>query len=328
MQAIRFHAHGGPDVLRLEEIPTPVLQPGDSLVRVTAAGINYVDVYQRAGLYPIALPFTPGVEGVGIVETAGGNLKAGTRVVWIMQPGAYAEFAAVPSWRLIPVPDGMDDHSAAAVFLQGITAQFLTETTYAVRKGDVALVHAGAGGVGNLLIQLLKLKGARVLTTVSTPEKAALARAAGADETILYAETDFVEAVKAATHGKGVHVVYDSVGKATYMGSLSVLRPLGTLALFGQSSGAVPAIDPLALTKQGSIFLARPSIAHHIADADSLSQRATKVLYWIRNGSLNLRIGRAYPLAAVAQAHADLEARKTTGKLVIDVAGSGLQRAA
>ena len=320
MKAIRFHSYGGPDVLQLDEIPMPTAKPGESLVRVVAAGVNYLDVYQRTGLYPNALPFGPGSEGVGVVEIGSATFKAGTRVAWAQNVGSYAQFAAIPDWKLIPVPDAIDDRTAAAVLLQGITAQLLCETTYAAKAGDIALVHAGAGGVGLLLIQLLKSKGVSVLTTVSTPVKAALAKEAGADDAILYTETDFAAAVNAATGGKGVHVVYDSVGKTTWAGSLSVLRPLGTLALFGQSSGAVPPIDPLALTKQGSVFLARPSIVHHIADADSLHQRANKVLNWVRDGKLKLRIEHGYPLADVAQAHRDLEARKTTGKLVIDVA--------
>jgi len=320
MQAIRFHTYGGPDVLRCEEVPTPDPKPGDALIRVNAAGVNYVDVYQRSGLYETPLPFTPGVEGVGIVEKAADGWKTGARVIWIMQPGAYAEYAAVPSWRLIAAPEELDDTSAAAALLQGITAQFLTETTYAVRRGDVALVHAGAGGVGLMLIQLLKMKGAKVLTTVSTEEKASLVGEAGADEVIVGRDGDFVEAAKAATAGQGVHVVYDSIGQATFAGSLSAVRPLGTLALFGQASGVVPPIDPLMLTRQGSVFLARPSIAHHIADADSLRQRAAKVFYWIKNGSLKLRIAGRYPLTAVAKAQADLEARRTAGKLVIDIA--------
>ena len=221
--------------------------------------------------------------------------------------------------KWLTLPDGVDDQSGAAALLQGMTAEYLCETTYPARVGDLALVHAGAGGVGLLLIQLLKQMGARVYTTVSTPEKAALAREAGADETILYTQTDFVEAVKKFTNGKGVHVVYDSVGKTTYEGSLNVLRPLGMLVLFGQSSGPVPPIDPLVLSQKGSLFLTRPSLAHYVADAESFSRRATKVLNWVAQKSLKLRIGQVYPLAEVAQAQRDLEARKTTGKLVVNI---------
>jgi NADPH2:quinone reductase len=321
MKAIRIHAHGGPEVLQLDEVPIPNIESGEVLVRVHAAGVNFLDVYQRTGLYKAVLPFTPGMEGAGVIEKAGSetSFKPGTRVAWTQHPGAYAEFAAVPSWKVVALPDGVDDRSGAATLLQGMTAQYLCETTYPAKSGQAALVHAGAGGVGLLLIQLLKQKGAKVYTTVSTQEKADLAREAGADETILYNKIDFVEAVKRFTDGKGVHVVYDSVGKTTYEGSLNVLRPLGMLVLFGQSSGPVPPIDPLVLTQKGSLFLTRPSLAHYVADADSFRERATKVLNWVAKGSLKLRIERTYSLAELAQAHRDLEARKTTGKLVIEI---------
>ena len=322
MKAIRIYAHGGPEVLQLDEVPIPNIESGEVLVRVHAAGVNFLDVYQRTGLYKAVLPFTPGMEGAGVIEKAGSetSFKPGTRVAWTQHPGAYAEFAAVPSWKVVALPEGVDDRSGAATLLQGMTAQYLCETTYPAKSGEAALVHAGAGGVGLLLIQLLKQKGATVYTTVSTQEKADLAREAGADETILYTQTDFVEAVKRFTDGKGVHVVYDSVGKTTYEGSLNVLRPLGMLVLFGQSSGPVPPIDPLVLTQKGSLYLTRPSLAHYVADADSFRERATKVLNWVAKGSLKLRIERTYPLAELAQAHRDLEGRKTTGKLVIEIA--------
>jgi len=320
MKAIRIHAYGGPEVLQLDEVPIPDIASGEVLVRVHAAGVNFLDVYQRTGLYKAVLPFTPGMEGAGVIEKAGSETSSGTRVAWTQHPGAYAEFAAVPSWKVVALPDGVDDRSGAAALLQGMTAQYLCESTYPPKPGEAALVHAGAGGVGLLLIQLLKQKGATVYTTVSTQEKADLAREAGADETILYTQTDFAEAVKRFTDGKGVHVVYDSVGKTTYEGSLNVLRPLGMLVLFGQSSGPVPPIDPLVLTQKGSLFLTRPSLAHYVADAGSFRERATKVLNWVAKGSLKLRIERTYPLAELAQAHRDLEARKTTGKLVIEIA--------
>jgi NADPH:quinone reductase len=321
MKAIRFHAYGGPEVLRLEEIPVPEIQSGEVLVRVHAAGVNFLDAYQRTGHYKTPLPFVPGMEGAGVIEKAGSEaaLKPGTRVAWSQHPGAYAEFAAVPAWKVVALPDEVDDRSGAAALLQGMTAEYLCETTYPAHAGDVALVHAGAGGVGLLLIQLLKQKGVTVYTTVSTQEKAALAREAGADEAIVYTQTDFVEAVKQFTNGKGVHVVYDSVGKTTYEGSLNVLRPLGMLVLFGQSSGPVPPIDPLVLSQKGSLFLTRPSLAHYVADAASLSVRATKVLNWVAQKSLKLRIERTYSLAEVAQAQRDLESRKTTGKLVVEI---------
>lgn len=321
MKAIRFHAYGGPDVLRLEEIPVPEIQSGEVLVRIQAAGVNFLDAYQRKGLYKTPLPFVPGMEGAGVVEKAGSEarLKPGTRVAWAQHPGAYAQFAAVPAWKVVALPDEVDARSGAAALLQGMTAEYLCDTTYPARAGDVALVHAGAGGVGLLLIQLLKQKGATVYTTVSTREKASLAREAGADGTILYTQTDFVEAVKQFTNGKGVHVVYDSVGKKTYEGSLNVLRPLGMLVLFGQSSGPVPPIDPLLLSQKGSLFLTRPSLAHYAADAASVASRATKVLSWVAQKSLKLRIERVYPLTEVAQAQQDLESRSTTGKLVVEV---------
>jgi NADPH:quinone reductase len=321
MKAIRIHAHGGPEVLQLEEVPIPEIQPGDVLVRVHAAGVNYLDVYQRTGLYKTALPFTPGMEGAGVIEKAGSeiSLKPGTRVAWTQQPGAYAEFVAVPSWKVVALPDGVDDRSGAAALLQGMTAQYLSETTYPVKAGDRALVHAGAGGIGLLLIQLLKRKWATVYATVSTEAKAVLAREAGADEAILYTQTDFVEAVKKFTQGQGLHIVYDSVGKTTYEGSIDVLRPLGMLVLFGQSSGPVPPIDPLVLTQKGSLFLTRPSLVHYAADPASFRERATKVLNWVADGSLKLRIERTYPLADAGQAQRDLESRKTTGKLLLEV---------
>jgi NADPH2:quinone reductase len=321
MQAIRFHTYGGPEVLQLEEIPVPEIKADEVLVRVQAAGVNYIDVYQRMGLYKTPVPFGPGIEGAGIIEKAGSEtaLKPGSRVAWTQHPGGYAEFAAIPAWKVVALPDGMDARSGAAALAQGITAEYLCESTYPAQAGDIALVHAGAGGVGLLLIQLLKQKGAIVYTTVSTVEKAGLAREAGADEAILYTETDFAEAVKQLTNGKGVHVVYDSVGKTTWEGSLNVLRPLGMLVLFGQSSGAVPPIDPLLLAQKGSLYLTRPSLAHYVADAASFSRRATKVLNWVAQKSLKLRIERLYPLAEVAQAQRDLESRKTTGKLVVEI---------
>ena len=321
MKAIRFHAYGGPEVLQLEETPVPEIKPDEVLVRVRSAGVNYIDVYQRMGLYKNPLPFGPGIDGAGVIEKAGSEtaFKPGMRVGWTQHPGAYAEFAAVPAWKVVTLPDGVDERSAAAALAQGITAEYLSETTYPARPGDGALVHAGAGGVGLLLIQLLKRRGATVYATVSTQEKAAIAREAGADETIVYTETDFVAAVKQLTNGKGVHVVYDSVGKTTYEGSLNVLRPLGMLVLFGQSSGAVPPIDPLVLSQKGSLYLTRPSLAHYIADAASFSSRATRVLSWVAEKSLKLRIEHTYPLAEAAQAQRDLESRRTSGKLMIEV---------
>jgi NADPH:quinone reductase len=321
MKAIRFHTYGGPEVLKLEEIPVPEPGTGQASVRVVAAGVNFIDVYQRTGLYKTALPFTCGVEGAGIVEKTGPevDIKPGSRVAWFLHPGAFAEFAVVPAIRLVPVPEGSDFDSVAAALLQGVTAQYLCETTYPIKPGDRALVHAGAGGVGLLLIQMLKHKGATVFTTVSTPEKAKLALEAGADRAILYAQEDFVSRVKQLTQGQGVNVVYDSVGLATYQGGFEVLRPLGMLVLFGQSSGRVPPIDPSTLVEKGSLFLTRPSLAHYAGDRQSLIERSEKVFDWIRDGWLHLRIGHRYPLVDAAQAYHDLESRKTTGKILITV---------
>jgi NADPH:quinone reductase len=321
MKAIRVHTNGGPEVLQLEEIPVPEIQPDEVLIRVQAAGVNYLDIYHRTGLYKVALPFVPGMEGAGVVEKAGSatSLKPGTRVAWTLHPGAFAEFAAVPAWKVVPLPDSIDDRSGAALLLQGMTAEYLCETTYPAKAGDTALVHAGAGGVGLLLIQMLKQKNVTVYTTVSTEEKAALAKEAGADEAILYKETDFAEALKKLSGGKGVNVVYDSVGKETYEGSINVLRPLGMLVLYGQSSGPVPPIDPLVLTQKGSLFLTRPSLVHYIADAASFSSRASRVLDWVVRKELKLRIAHVYKLADIAQAQRDLESRKTTGKLVVEI---------
>jgi NADPH2:quinone reductase len=322
MKAIRFHTHGGPEVLKLEETPVPEPGTGEVLVRVVAAGVNFIDVYQRSGLYKVALPYTIGVEGAGIVEKTGSevDIAPGSRVAWFSQPGAFAEFAVVAAARLVPVPEGLDLSSAAAALLQGITAQYLCETTYPVKEGDRALVHAGAGGVGLLLIQMLKHKGATVFTTVSTPEKAKLATATGADAAILYTQEDFVRRVKELTKGQGVNVVYDSVGVATYQGGFEVLKPLGMLVLFGQSSGRVPPIDPSVLVEKGSLFLTRPSVVHYAADRQTLIERSGKVFDWIRQGWLHLRIGHRFPLADTAQAYRDLENRKTTGKILITVA--------
>jgi NADPH:quinone reductase len=322
MKAVRIHNFGGPEVFRLDEVPQPEPSENQALVRVMATGINFIDIYQRTGLYQVPLPYTGGMEAAGTVEKTGPGceLAPGTRVAWAMAAGAYAEYATVPAARMVPIPDGVDFESAAAVMLQGMTAHYLSESTFPAKSGDLALVHAGAGGTGLLLIQLLKLKGATVYTTVSTADKAKLAKEAGADETILYTSEDFVTRVKELTGGKGVNVVYDSVGLPTYQGGLEVLRPRGMLVLFGQSGGKVPPIDPFALTEKGSLFLTRPSLAHHTAERQELLHRATTVLGLVREGKLHLRIGQRYPLSEIAQAHRDLESRATTGKLLIEVA--------
>jgi NADPH:quinone reductase len=321
MKAVRIHTLGGPEVLQVDEVPQPKPGENQALVRVMAAGINFIDVYQRSGLYKVPLPYTPGMEGAGTVEKAGPgcDLVPGTRVAWAMAPGAYAEYATIPAARLVPIPDGVPFDAAAAGMLQGMTAHYLSESTFPAKAGDVALVHAGAGGTGLLLIQLLKSLGATVYTTVSTAEKAELAKQAGADETILYKDEDFVARVKELTAGKGVNVVYDSVGLTTYQGGLEVLRPRGMLVLFGQSSGKVPPIDPATLVEKGSLFLTRPSLAHYSADRQELLHRSGAILGLVRDGKLRLRIEKRYPLDGAAQAHRDLESRATTGKLIVEV---------
>lgn len=320
MKAIQVFATGGPEVLEMRQVPVPTPQPGETLVRIACAGVNYSDVYQRSGLSPAATPYIPGVEASGVVDSDGGPLKRGTRVAWAGSPGAYAEVAAVPHWKLLPVPAGLDDAQAAAALMQGMTAQYLCETTWPVQAGHTALVHAGAGGVGLLLIQLLKAKGATVLCTVSSDDKAALAAQAGADHCIRYDQADFAAAARALAGRTGIDVVYDSVGHSTAAASLSVLRPLGMLVIYGQSSGKAAPIDPMDLCKQGSVFLARPMLAHHVSTPQALQERARRVLDWIEQGTLKLRIGARYPLAQAAQAHRALESRRTTGKLVLDIA--------
>jgi NADPH:quinone reductase len=321
MKAVRIHSFGGPEVLLMEEIPVPEPSENQALVRVMAAGVNFIDVYQRIGFYKVPLPYIGGMEGSGLVEKAGPgcDLSPGTRVAWAMVPGGYAEYATVLGARLVPIPEKVGFDAAAGAMLQGMTAHYLTETTFPAKSGDKALVHAGAGGTGLLLIQLLKRKGVTVYTTVSTPEKAKLAKQAGADEIILYRDEDFVARVKQLTGDKGVDVVYDSVGLATYQGGFEVLRPRGMLVLFGQSSGKVPPIDPSILSEKGSLFLTRPSLAHHSANRQELLQRADTILSLVRDGALHVRIERRCPLAEVAQAHRDLESRATTGKLIIEV---------
>ncbi|MBI4514185.1 MAG: quinone oxidoreductase [Gemmatimonadetes bacterium] len=320
MKAIRVHAYGGPEVLSREDIPTPAPGDGEVLVRIEAAGVNFIDVYHRTGLYPLSLPFTPGVEAAGVVETVASGLaqvREGDRVAYVMQPGAYAEHAVVPAWKLVPIPDSLDTRSAAAALLQGLTAHYLTHSTYSLRQGETALVHAAAGGVGLLLVQLAKRLGATVIGTVSTEEKARLAQEAGADHAILYTETDFEGEVKRITGGRGVDVVYDSVGAASFERSLNCLRPRGALVLFGQSSGPVPPLELGRLASKGSLFITRPALAHYVADRAELLQRAEDLFDWIVSGELGLRIHKTYPLEAAAEAHRDLEGRKTAGKLLL-----------
>jgi NADPH:quinone reductase len=320
MKAIQVPKTGGAEVLTFLDLPTPKPKPDDVLVKIVAAGVNYIDVYFREGRYPATPPFILGQEASGIVSEVGGDVKdfkLGERVAFTGITGAYAEYEAVPANRLVRVPAGITDHQAAAAMLQGMTAHYLTHSTYPLKKGDIALVHAAAGGVGLLLVQMSKNLGARVIATVSTEEKARLAREAGADDVIFYTTQDFEAETKRLTDGKGVHVVYDGVGKTTFDQDLNVLRPRGYLALFGASSGPVPPFDLGRLATKGSLFITRPTLVHHIASHEELQQRATDVLSMIASGKLRLRIEHLYPLKDAQQAHRDLEGRKTTGKLLL-----------
>jgi NADPH2:quinone reductase len=320
MKAIRVEKHGGPEVLQLTDLPDPSPAPGQLLVRVEAAGLNFIDTYHRTGLYPMELPFTLGLEGAGVVAGIGPDVtgfREGDRVTWTRAQGSCAEWVIVPVDQAVAIPEGVDTRTAAAVMLQGLTAQYLCTDTYPLGSGDTCLVHAAAGGVGLLLVQMAKEKGARVFGTVSTDEKAALAREAGADEVILYTREDFLEAVQRLTDSRGVSVVYDSVGKTTAEKSLDCLAPLGMMVFYGNSSGPAPPIDPLTLTQKGSLFLTRPTLFHYIADRVSLETRAAEVLGGVGSGRLKVRIGRTFPLAETSDAHRALEGRETTGKVLL-----------
>ena len=320
MKAIRVQSPGGQNVLKYEEVSEPKPGPGQVLVKLHAIGVNFIDVYHRTGLYKLPLPFTPGMEGAGVVESVGAGVtevQLGDRVAYAMAVGAYAELAVVPSKQLVKIPATMDFSNAAAAMLQGMTAHYLTHSTYAIQRGDTILVHAAAGGAGLLIAQMAKRRGARVIGTVSTEEKARLARSAGVDEVILYTEADFEAEVKRLTEGKGLPVVYDSVGKTTYEKSLNCLRPRGMMVLFGQSSGAVPPMDPGILAAKGSLYLTRPSLAHYSATREELLSRANEVLNWVAKGELKLRIEKTFALSDAAEAHRELESRRTTGKLLI-----------
>lgn len=321
MRAVRVHAHGGPEVLRWEEVPDPVAAPGEALVRISAIGVNFIDVYHRRGHYPAkSMPFIPGQEGAGEVIALGsgaGGVAPGDLVAWAGPPAAYAEMASVPADRLVRLPAGLEPRQAAAAMLQGMTAHYLATSTYPLKSGDPCLVHAAAGGVGLLLVQIAKLRGARVIAAVSTEEKALLAREAGADEVLLYGAEPFDEPVRRLTGGRGVRAVYDGVGKETFEASLRCLAPRGTLALFGQSSGAVAPFDPQVLNARGSVFLTRPSLSHYTATRAELEERAGQVFAWVRDGRLRLRIGLEHPLSEAAAAQAALEGRRTTGKVLL-----------
>ena len=320
MKAVCVHKYGGPEVLTMDDIPVPEPKAGEARVKIEAIGVNFIDIYQRTGLYPIQTPFTLGSEGAGIVDGVGPGVtevRKGDRVAYSMVIGAYAEFAVVPAWRLVPVPVNVDAKSAACLMLQGMTAHYLTHSTYALKKGETALVHAAAGGVGLLLIQIAKQRGANVIGTVSTKAKAQLAQEAGADHVILYTQSDFLAEVKKLTDNRGVHVVYDSVGQTTFDKSLECLKPRGYLVLFGQSSGPVPPFDPGKLGAKGSLFLTRPSLAHYTLDREELLQRANDLFNWTASGKLKLRIEKTFAMANAADAHRDLEGRKTTGKVIL-----------
>jgi len=320
MKAIRIHENGGPEVLHYEDAPDPTPKPEEAIVKIDAVGVNFIDIYFRTGLYKTELPFTNGQEAAGVVESVGSGVadfKPGDRVAYTGVQGSYAERAAVPTAKLVQLPDNVDTRTAAAVMLQGMTVHYLTHSTYPLKAGETCLIHASAGGVGLLMVQVAKMIGATVIGTCSTEEKAALAREAGADHVILYTEQDFEAEVKKITGGRGVDVAYDSVGKATWQGSMNSLRPRGMLVVFGNASGPVPPINPLELTKRGSLFMTRPSLFAYIASREDLLKRAGDVLGWVGDGKIKVRVGKEYPLAEAAQAQIDLAGRKTTGKLLL-----------
>jgi len=322
MKCIQVQTPGGPENMQLVDAPTPVPGPKQALIKIAAAGVNFIDVYFRTGLYKADLPITLGNEGAGTVEAVGADVTevaVGDRVAYAMARGSYAEYAVVPSSLLVKIPSHVQFTAAAAAMLQGMTAHYLTHSTFALKSGDTCLVHAAAGGAGGLIVQMAKMLGARVFGTVSTEAKARIAREHGADEAILYTEQDFAVEVKRLTGGRGVDVVYDSVGLTTFDKSLSSLRPRGMMALFGQSSGPVPPLDPTILNTKGSLFLTRPSLGHYVLTREEVMWRAGDVLNWIDSGKLKLRIDKVYPLADVAQAHRDLEGRHTAGKLVLTI---------
>lgn len=321
MRAIQVQKTGGPEVLTLVDLPVPKPKPNEALVKIAASGVNFIDVYFREGRYPSQLPFVDGQEASGTITELGHeveNLRVGDRVAYSNVIGTYAEYAAVPANRLVKVPDKLNDQQAAAAMLQGMTAHYLVNTTYPLKKGETALIHAAAGGVGQLLVQLAKHIGALVIGTAGSEEKAKLARAAGADEVILYTKQDFEAETKRLTDGKGVHVVYDGVGKSTFEKGLNVLRPRGHMVLFGGSSGPVPPVDPVKdLMAKGSLTLTRPSLAHYVSTREDLEKRAGDILGMIADGKLKLAIDHVHKLEDAAEAHRDLEGRKTTGKILL-----------
>ena len=320
MKAIVVPAHGGPEQLKYKDTDVPTLGSSDVMIRIHAAGVNYIDTYHRTGLYPVDPPFTPGMEAAGVVEAVGQGVTgfdAGDRVAYGMSRGSYADYALVPAWQLVKIPDSVSFETAAASMLQGMTAHYLTHSTFALKQGDTALVHAAAGGTGQLIVQMAKLRGASVIGTTSTPEKAERARAAGCDEVVLYTEQDFQAEARRLTDGRGVDVVYDSVGAATWEKSLDSLRPRGTMVTFGNASGPVPEFKPLILSQKGSIFLTRPTLFHYCTNRAEVLSRASDILSWIATDKLKIQIHKSYPLAEASQAHIDLEGRMTTGKLLL-----------
>jgi len=320
MKAVRVHEYGGVEVLKYEDVPTPEPGEGQVRVRIEASGVNFIDIYHRIGRYQGSLPFMLGQEGGGVVDAVGPNVTEvtpGDRVAYASAQGSYAEYAIVPAWVLVPVPKETDVQHATAAMEQGLTAHYLTHSTYPIKQGETVLIHAASGGVGHLLVQIARLRGARVIGTVSTEEKAALAREAGADEVIIYTQVDFESEVKRLTKNKGVDVVYDSVGRDTFEKGLNLLRRRGYMVLFGQSSGPAPQIDPQILNPKGSLFLTRPTLGHYTADREELLLRTNDLFNWMANGKLTVRIDQTFPLAEAAEAHRYLEGRKSRGKILL-----------
>ena len=319
MKAVFVEKTGGAENLIYGDVPRPEPAAGQALVQVATSGVNFIDIYFRSGLYPAPPPIVLGMEGAGVVEAVGEGVtscRVGDRVCWAMSRGSYAEYAVVPAWQLVPIPGGLDIDQAAAAMLQGMTAHYLTHSTFELRPGHTCLVHAAAGGTGGLIVQIAKLRGARVIGTAGTADKAAKAKALGCDEVIVYTEQDFVAETKRLT-GKGVDVVYDGVGKAVFLQSLDCLRPRGMMVTFGNASGAVPAIEPLLLSAKGSLFLTRPTLATHAANRTELLWRAGDVLRWVQSGVLRLSVEKKYPMAEAAAAQMALEGRKSAGKLLL-----------
>jgi NADPH:quinone reductase len=320
MKAVRVHQYGGPEALKYDEVSVPELGEGEARVRIEASGVNFIDIYHRIGRYQGTLPLTLGQEAAGTVDAVGPNatdIKPGDRVVYASVQGSYAEYAIVPVWRLVHMPANVDAQHAAAIMIQGMTAHYLTHSTYPIKEGDTALIHAAGGGTGQLLVQVAKQCGARIIGTVSTEEKAALAREAGADEVIFYTQTDFEAEVKRLTNKLGVDVVYDSVGKDTFDKSLNCIRRRGTMVLYGQSSGSVPPMDPQTLNAKGSLYLTRPYLGHYTADRAELMWRANDLFSWIAAGKLKVHIDKTFPLADAAEAHRYLESRQSKGKVLL-----------